>query len=218
MNGNIARLTALALILFATLSTASAKRLLLPPPDGYKGVEINGTKFVVGQVYVPQFADTNELKQFGFRGFEAVGSTSAYKKIKAIWPLDTELKNLPDWIVGLTYEKARSIEEMQQAYSIDKPQPQRFDNVETLFNVYGDQYNNYGGNMFITPRYSAPGDPNYRLNNYGHDNSSRHYRSNSTMNDYGVRYYTRTPTLLTPTNIGVYSGHRYNRYGCGYWR
>jgi len=215
MNGNIARLTALALILFATLSTASAKRLLLPPPDGYKGVEIHGTKFVVGQVYVPEFADTTKLLQYGFRGFEAIGSTSNYKKVKAIWPLNVDLKGLPDWVVGLTYEKAKSIEEMEQAYSSTK-QPQNIDRLETLYNVYGDQYNNYGGLMYIAPRYSAPGDPNYRLNNYGFYNNGR--QTNRTMNDYGARYYTRTPTLLTPTNIGVYSGHHYYRYGCGYWR
>ncbi|MBL0062382.1 MAG: hypothetical protein IPP40_13080 [bacterium] len=208
MTGNITRLTALALILFATLSTASAKRLLLPPPDGYKGVEIHGTKYVVGQVYVPEFADTTQLIQYGFRGFEAIGSTSTYKKVKAIWPLNVDLKGLPDWVVGLTYEKARSVEEMEQAYSSTK-QPQNIDRLETLYNIYGDQFNNYGGLMYIAPRYAAPGDPNYRLNNYGSSSgggSSRgSYRAGcppTSYNEYGYRYRTNTPTLLTPSTIG----------------
>lgn len=216
MNGSIARLTALALMLFATLSTAHAKRLLLPPPDGYKGVEINGIKFVVGQVYVPQYSDTNELKQFGFRGFEAIGSTSNYKKVKAVWPLNTELKELPDWIVGLTYEKARSVEEMEKAYAVKDPGNQKIESVGTLFNIYGNQYNNYGGWMVINEPHRSPGDPNYRLNNYGFYNDGR--RSNHTFNDWGIRYRTKSPTNLTPTNLGVYSIPRQYYYPRRYWR
>ncbi|NUO19534.1 hypothetical protein HUU59_08820 [bacterium] len=213
MNGNIARLTALALILLTAISAAYAKRLLLPPPEGYKGVEINGVRFVVGQVYIPEYADTVKLKEYGFRAFEPMGSSHTYRKVKAIWPLDLNLKALPEWISGLTYEKAKSVEEMQQAYKTG-PDEQKFESVGTLFNIYGNQYNNYGGWMVIQEPYKSPGDPNYRLNNYGFYNDGR--RGNQTFNDWGIRYHTKSPTLLTPTNIGVYSAPRY--YRPRYWR
>lgn len=206
MKNNIRSLTTLLIILFATLSIANAaKRLLLPPPDGYKGVEISGTKYVVGQVYVPQFADTNELKQFGFRGFDAVGSTVYYKKVKAIWPLDTDLKTLPDLIVGLTYEKARNVNEMEQAYSSDAP---KYNSCETI----GVQYMNYNyGTMY---------NGNVTYNNYG-GGGGAYCRSRSSYNcvtplsnynDYGYRYKTNSPTLLTPSRIGSTPKNRFVRY------
>ncbi len=213
----IVSLTALLIMIGAAFSSAYAKRLLLPPPDGYKGVEINGTKYVVGQVYVPQFSDTTKLKDYGFRAFEAIGSTSRYRKVKAIWPLDTDLHALPEWITGLSYEKAKSVEEMQRAYAVDKNMPQNVESIGTLMTIYGDQYNNYGGLMSVSGgRYYQPGDPNYRLDNYGFYNDGR--RSNRSFNDCGVYYRTRTPTKLTPTTIGAYGSHRTTRYGGYYGR
>lgn len=216
MKTRIGRLTALILMMGAALTVAHAKRLLLPPPDGYKGVEINGTKYVVGQVYVPQFSDTNKLKDYGFRGFEAIGSTSRYRKVKAVWPLDTDLDALPEWITGLSYEKAKSVEDMQRAYAVDKNIPQNVESIGTLMTIYGDQYNNYGGRMYITERYQPPGGPNYRLDNYGFYNDGS--RSSRSFNDCGAYYRTRTPTKLTPTTIGVYGGRRTTRFGRYYCR
>lgn len=210
MKTRIGRLTALIILICAAVTVVQARRVLLPPPDGYKGVEINGIKFVVGQVYIPQFADTVKLKDFGFRGFEALGSTHTYKKVKAIWPLDTDLHALPEWISGLSYEKARSVQEMRDAYSVKKESNTSIESVETLITIYGDQYNNYGGIMSVNQgHYKAPGDPNYRLNNYGFYNDGN--PRPLSFNDRGARYYTRSPTLLTPTEIGSYHPHRYPR-------
>lgn len=213
MKRDIARLTALALILIATFSTASAKRLLLSPPDGYKGVEINGIKYVVGQVYLPLFTDTTELKQYGFRGFEAIGSTSAYKKVKAIWPLDTELSTLPELIIGLTYEKAKNVEEMQKAYATTDPL--KVESIGQMYTVYGDQISNYGGFVYVAPRYTPAGDPNYRLDNYGligigSSGGSRSVCPPNGYYDYGHRYRTHSATNLHPTRIGSMRPSRFS--------
>lgn len=90
--------------LCATVS-ADSNRVLLRPPENYAGIEIGGVPHVMGQVYLPQLADTTLLKPFGFRDFQFVGSTSRYKKLKAWWPLDTDVTQLPETVLGLSYEK-----------------------------------------------------------------------------------------------------------------
>lgn len=207
MSRDIARLTALVLILIATFSTVhAAKRVLLPPPDGYKGVEINGVKYVVGQVYVPQFADTTALKEYGFRSFDAVGSTVYYKKVKAVWPLDTDLRALPDIIVGLTYEKARSVEEMERAYATDAPR--RLQREEL-----GIQYNNYNYGWMNNGTYN-----DNRSYQYGYGHARDCYPSPTSRfnyNEYGYRYNTLSPTLLTPSTIASYPRNKFTRHA---WR
>lgn len=156
MKTRIGRLIALIIMICAAASVVQARRVLLPPPDGYKGVEIKGTKYVVGQVYIPQFADTTKLKDYGFFGFEALGSTPSYKKVKAVWPLFTDLETLPEWISGLTYEKAKSVQEIEQAYS-NKPKPAE-DMPEYYYDVNGNLIYNYGY-MNVAPPSSATAIP-----------------------------------------------------------
>jgi len=206
MNGNITRLTALALILFATLSTASAKRLLLPPPEDYKGVEVNGIKLVVGQVYIPEFADTVRLKDYGFRAFEAMGSSSYYKKVKAVWRLDTDLKALPDWIVGLTYEKARSVQEIERAYkdSEDAAAPERM----AGFVNYGYYFNNSGYYSSTTINYYSPG------LSRGNTTGAPYCSWENDFNPEAYRYRTTTRTNLGPTTIGSYPDNKFLKRKC----
>lgn len=204
MNRDIARLTALALILIATFSTVHARRVLLRPPDGYKGVEINGTKFVVGQVYVPQFKDTTELKPYGFRNFEATGSTVYYKKVTAIWPLDTDINSLPDFIVGLNYEKVANEAEMKRVYATSNQELQT--RGASIFSNYGTYYN---GPVSTTNNY------NYGSGYYGGNKSGAPYCS--WENDYNpdaYRYRTTTRTNLQPTIIGSYPDNKFLKRKC----
>jgi hypothetical protein len=214
MKTRIGRLTALIILICAAVSVVQARRVLLPPPDGYKGVEIKGTKYVVGQVYIPQFADTTSLKEFGFFGFEALGSTPNYKKVKAIWPLFTDLQTLPEWISGLTYEKAKSVQEIEHAYS-NRPKPDE-NMPECYYDVNGNLIYNYGY-MNVAPPSSVYGDHNYRLRNYGAqgyrsyngcDGSSGTWAPYWTWpHDYNpeaYRYRTTTRSKLSPTEIGAY--------------
>ncbi len=144
-----------------------------------------------------------------------MGSSHTYRKVKAVWPLDLDLNALPEWISGLTYEKAHSIEEMQQAYTSGNEKKINAESIGTLYNIYGNQYNNYGGWMNVSEHYRAPGDPNYRLNNYGWTNTSqRSSISHYNYNEYGLRYNTPSPTLLTPTTIESMGRNRYLR---SYW-
>lgn len=203
MSRDIARLTALVLILIATFSTVHARRVLLRPPDGYKGVEINGVKYVVGQVYVPQFADTTALKSFGFRGFEATGSTVYYKKVTAIWPLDTDIDSLPDFIVGLNYEKVHSEAEMKRVYA--QPEGELQTRGGSIFSNYGTYYN---GPVSTTYNYGYPG-----LSSS--NNTGAPYCS--WENDYNpdaYRYRTTTRTNLKPTTIGSYPDNKFLKRKC----
>ncbi len=104
----------LAVLVIATIAIADSNRVLLRPPDHYKGIDIGGVPFVMGEVYLPQVADTALLTSFGFRDFKFAGSSSRYKKIKAWWPLQTEVNDLPGEVIGLTYEK---ITEKDLAYA-----------------------------------------------------------------------------------------------------
>ncbi|RQV97914.1 hypothetical protein EH220_04130 [bacterium] len=101
------RLLIILLLIIGICATASAdsNRVLLRPPDNYDGINIGGVPFVMGQVYLPQLADTALLTPFGFRDFQFAGSTSRYKKIKAWWPLNTDVAELPEQVLGLSYEK-----------------------------------------------------------------------------------------------------------------
>ncbi|MBU0692171.1 hypothetical protein KKH18_10230 [bacterium] len=101
------RLLISLLLIIGICATASAdsNRVLLRPPDNYDGINIGGVPFVMGQVYLPQLADTALLTPFGFRDFQFAGSTSRYKKIKAWWPLNTDVAELPEQVLGLSYEK-----------------------------------------------------------------------------------------------------------------
>ncbi len=202
----ITRLATIVLILAASMQVAQAKRVLLPPPDGYKGVEVNGIKLVVGQVYVPEFADTTRLKAFGFRAFEAMGSTHNYKKVKAVWPLDTDLHALPEWIIGLTYEKARNVEEIQRAYTNSPGDPQ----------LGGFNVENYGSFFYNSGYYNST------TNNYYSPSGSYNPGWCSWENDYSpeaYRYRTTTRTNLKPTEIGSYPDNKFlkRKCSCGVW-
>jgi len=207
MKHHITRLATIILILMAGVQVAQAgKRLLLPPPEDYKGVEVNGVKLVVGQVYVPTFADTVKLKEYGFRGFEAMGSSSNYKKVKAVWRLDTDLKALPDWVIGLTYEKARSVAEIERAYqnSEGNDSPERvagFTNYGYYFNNSG-YYNNTTNNYYGGRGYYSDGSPGTWAPYWAwpHD-----------YNPDAYRYRTTSRTNLRPTEIGSYPGNPYLR-------
>jgi hypothetical protein len=108
MNRYLSLLLIAALVCASGQCLADSNRVLLRPPDNYKGIDIGGVPFVSGQVYLPQLADTALLKPFGFRNFVQAGSSVRYKKIKAWWPLNTEVKDLPEAVIGLTYEKLSS--------------------------------------------------------------------------------------------------------------
>ncbi|MCB1060722.1 MAG: hypothetical protein KDB65_10845 [Calditrichaeota bacterium] len=99
---------------------AQTTRVLLRPPDGYRGFELDGERYVVGQIHLDQYSDTTKLKQFGFREFEVVGSDAWHKKVKAVWPLHTDVDALPESVAGLSYEKARSVEQASRAYENDR--------------------------------------------------------------------------------------------------
>jgi hypothetical protein len=105
MNRYFSLLLIAALVCVSGQCLADSNRVLLRPPDNYKGIDIGGVPYVTGQVYLPQLEDTVLLKPYGFRSFVQAGSAARYKKIKAWWPLNTDVDDLPDEVIGLTYEK-----------------------------------------------------------------------------------------------------------------
>lgn len=199
MHRNIARLTALCLILLALISTAEAKRSLLRPPDGYKGVEINGVKYVLGQVYVAQFADTTALKPYGFRGFETMGSSVYYKKVKAIWPLALDYDTLPDLVVGLNYEKVKSEDDMKRAYAQNEG-----DMNLRGYPTFGTYYNGPVSYNNGTQYYGSPysGGSCYRDGRPG--SYAPYWAWPHDYNPDAYYYRTTTRTNLKPTTIGAY--------------
>jgi len=108
MNRYLGILVIAVLVCVCGQGRADSNRVLLRPPDNYQGINIGGVPYVTGQVYLPQLADTALLKPYGFRSFVQAGSASRYKKIKAWWPLNTDVDDLPDEVIGLTYEKLNS--------------------------------------------------------------------------------------------------------------
>lgn len=192
--GHAVRL-ALILILFAIAADASAKRSLLPPPDGYRGIEIDGVVYAVGMIYLDNFADTTSLKEFGFCAFEAVGRNAWHRQVKAIWPLDTDTRELPETVAGLTYEKVNSLSEFDLAYSFDKTYtPSNRNGVRGGFSR--SYYSSYGGSS----RYFSS---SYRGGRSGGSNSALMFGSNE--------YNTASPSNLRMTPTAEMS--RNNRLG-----
>ncbi|MBK6764849.1 MAG: hypothetical protein IPG71_00685 [bacterium] len=202
MHRNIVHLAALFLILLAISSAAHARRALLRPPDRYKGIEINGVKYVVGQVYVAQFTDTSALKPFGFRGFETMGSTVYYKRVKAIWPLDTDYDALPDLVVGLNYEKVANPDDAKQLYMRGGEEQLR---AGPYFTNYGTYYN---GPVTYKGAYGSTCGSRYY--NDGRPGSYAPYWAwPHDYNPEAYRYHTTTRTNLKPTIIGSYPTNKF---------
>lgn len=181
---------ALILMILAIVANAGTKRSLLPPPDGYRGIEINGERYAVGMIYLDNFADTTALKEFGFRAFEAIGRNAWHRQVKAIWPLYTDTRELPETVAGLTYEKINSLSDYAQTYASDM--------------IYTpDLRNGVSGGFSRTYYYSYHGG-NCR-------NSSNSWRGSSRPVFGRSEYNTASPSNLRMTPMAEMS--RNNRLG-----
>lgn len=205
MHRHIGSLVAILLLVVCTSAFAQAKRKLLPPPEGYYGIDVNGQRYFVGQLHLAHFSDTTDLKQYGFRDFEAVGSDAWHKKVKAIWPVVTDLEVLPDNLKGLSYEKVHNAAQAAQAYNADKA-------INPLSLEYG-----YGTVIFTR---------GYRGNSYSSGSSSyrRSSYNESTTYHYGntgKTYSTPAPTKLKISPLAArngYKGRNSNSGGIGRYR
>jgi hypothetical protein len=191
------KLLPFSLILVLLLQTAAvmaqSKRSLLKPPAGYRGFAVDGERYVVGEIYLKQFSDTTGLKELGFRDFEGIGSNAWHKKVKAIWPLDTDVDALPEFVEGLNYEKARNAVQAAEAY--------------------GSDYVLYSGancDMSTSSRPSYIRSPNFSMNANGKPGFRKKPRDPESRNFY-TTYGPTYGSKLTMTPIGQRSINSYRR-------
>jgi hypothetical protein len=93
-----------AVTLFAFGFSAQAQNALLKPPPNCATVQIGKVEYVKGEVFLSSHEDTAALKIFGFRELEYLGRSVASVKYAAIWPINTDLKALPQQVSGLNYD------------------------------------------------------------------------------------------------------------------
>ena len=93
------------LYIFLNISAVNAGDNLLPAPPNCATAKIGNTVYVKGEIYISSHQDTLALKEFGFRNFFFVGRAFRSVKYFALWPVDTDVKALPETVTGLNYDR-----------------------------------------------------------------------------------------------------------------
>ncbi len=202
---------------------AGAGDNLLPAPPNCSTARIGKTEYVKGEVYISGHQDTVMLKEFGFRNLEFVGRSFRAVKYFALWPVDLDVKALPEEVTGLNYDrppdemvlaKMEKAEADPQVRAFLKEIPEAWSCWPNVSDIRGSGVNNggwYGGG-----RYSS-----------GWGSYSGGRRSSGTV-VYGPRGRSYTggcskgkcsyggATRLRPDDFGILQG--YKRAGDGQMR
>lgn len=212
------RIITLPWLVLICIASAHADRILLRPPDGYGGVMMNGERYVTGQIFLKSYADTTELKRFGFRDFEPLGANAWHKKVKAIWPLIIDYDGLPECVQGLSYEKARNTVELYSSLKEDEEDTRSSCGMH--IENYGVWYNAPVKYNAVISDYSGGYSGGYSGYRSRGCSSSPYWGSENRFNPNAHSYNTLSPTLLRPTIIGTTPANSFihRRGGCYYGR
>ena len=220
-------LTTSLLLLIGILCSAlhaNAGDNLLPAPPNCATAKIGKAVYVKGEVYISCHQDTISLKEFGFRNFQFVGRAFRSVKYFALWPVDIDVKALPEAVTGLNYDRppdemvlenlSKSVQDPEvRAFLFENPTAwSAWPNVS---DIRGSGVNGYG--WYEGGRYNSSFSNRYR--NYGGFSGGAVYGSHGQSSggcyggSCGFNRNVGGTTRLRPNDFGILRG--YQRAGDG---